>query len=177
MNKDFFKNAAYYGLLMTAAFVLVDLFFYVFDMTQMGMFVGLLIILLFLGLYLVAFIWGGRTYRNNFMDGHINYGKAFIFCLSMALTCAIAMFVYHLLFYFVFDTERAMHDAQKGVEMIQNNPYIPEDKKQGAINDLALVSKTKTVLKSLQSSVIFGIIFSAIAALFVRKKEKFTEVF
>ena len=176
MNKDFFKNGAYFGLLMVCAFVLLDLIFYVIDITKLGIFFFFFVVLLIWALQVFAFVWGGKTYRNKFMNGYINYGKALMFCLTMAITYIIVMFGYHSLFYFVFDTGRAVHDAQNMTALFVN--YIPEEKRTDIMNGLASdITNTKTVLKGLQGNIISGILFSLLAALFVRKKEKFTEVF
>ena len=107
----------------------------------------------------------------------MKYGKALLFCLLIASVFAISMFVYNVLFYFIFDTSRAMNDAKTIADMIKNNPNIPDKNKEEALLDVEKVTNLKTVLKNLSSNLIMGIVFGAISALFIRKKEKFTEVF
>ena len=132
-NKDFFKSALYFGLLMAGAFILLDLIFYVFDFSGIGMFLGLLIYLVFLAIYLIFFITGGRSYRNKFMGGYIKYGKAILYCLLMALVFVLIMFVYQFVFYNFFDPERVVIEMQKAAEMIQENAYIPEEAKEESL--------------------------------------------
>lgn len=58
-NKEFLKSALYFGLIMAAGFMLIDLLFYVFDASDMGMFFGFFILLIIIALYFIFFIWGG----------------------------------------------------------------------------------------------------------------------
>jgi hypothetical protein len=177
-NKDFFKSALYFGLLMAGAFMLTDLLFYVFDFSGMGMIFGFLVLLIILALYFVFFIWGGRSYRNKFMGGYMTYGKAFLFCLIMAALYVVLMFVYNFLFYTIFDPQRAINEMQKAAEMIQENSYIPEDQKEIQIRKI-LENGTgfNIVLRNLMSNIITGLVLGAISALFIRRKEKISEVF
>ena len=177
-KSEFIKNAFYYGLYMAGAFILIDLFNYVFNMSDMGMLFGLLIFLVILALYFVFYIWGGRSYRNKYNDGYIKYGPAFLFCLLMALTYVLVMFLYHILFYYFFDPERVFTETQKAVEMIEQNSFIPDDKKDDIVASmLEKATATKIVFQGLLNNSIMGIIISSLAALFIRKKEKISEVF
>jgi hypothetical protein len=176
-NKDFLKSTLYFGLLMAGAFILIDLLFYVFDFSGIGILFGLLIFLVFLALYFVFFITGGRGYRNKFMGGYMKYGKAFLYCLLMALVFVLIMFVYQLVFYNIFDPDRAINEMQKGAEMIQENSYIPDEAKEEALKKIMSGTANSIVFRNLLNNAITVVIIGAIAALFIRKKEKFTEVF
>jgi hypothetical protein len=177
-NKDFLKSALYYGLLMAGAFMLIDLLLYVFDLSGLGIMFGLLVLLIIVAMYFVFFIKGGRKYRNQYMGGYMNYGKAFLFCLIMVGVYVLLMLVYNFLFYIFFDPQRAINEMQKAAEMIQENSYIPDDQKEIQIKKI-LDNGTglNIVLRNFMSNTITGLVLGAISALFIRKKEKISEVF
>jgi hypothetical protein len=177
-NKDFIKSAITFGLMMAGAFMLIDLLFYVFDATGMGMAFGLFLFIIILALYFVFFIWGGRSYRTKYTEGYMKYWQAFVYCLIMALVFTLAMFIYNFIFYTFFDPQRAANEMQKAAEMIQDNSYIPDDQKEIQIKRiLENSSAIKMVIRNLISNAITAIVIAAISALFVRKKEKISEVF
>jgi hypothetical protein len=176
-NKDLIKSALYYGLLMAGAFILLDLIFYVFDFSGIGMLLGLLIFLVFLVIYLMFFITGGRSYRNKFRGGYIKYGKAIVYCLFMALVFVLIMFVYQFVFYNLFDPERVVNEMQKAAEMIQENSYIPDEAKDEALKKIMSGTANSIVFRNLLNNAITAVVIGAIAALFIRRKEKISEVF
>ena len=177
-KKEFLKNAMYYGLLMAGAFILTDLLFYVFDLSDLGIMFGLFVLLLIGTLYFLFFIRGGRAYRNQYMGGYINYGKAFLFCLVMALVYVLVMMFYNFLFYVIFDPERAMSEMQKAAEMIQENSYMNDEQKEIQIKKIMdNGTGLNIVLRNLMSNIIITMVLGAISALFIRKKEKIIDVF
>ena len=159
-------------------FILLDLLYYSLDIGNLGFIFGIFMFVVILAMYLVFFIWGGRTYRNKFMDGKMNYGKAILFCLAMVAVYVIVMFVYQLIFYYLFDPTRAATEMQKSIQMIQENANIPDEKKEEIISRISEnTSPGKIVIRNIFANMIFGTVFAAIAALFVRKREKISEVF
>lgn len=112
------------------------------------------------------------------MGGYINYGKALMFCLIMVAIYVVLMFIYNFLFYNFFDPERAITEMQKAAEMIQENSYIPDDQKEIQIKKIMENSTAMSmVIRNLLSNAITGIVLAAISSLFIRKKEKISEVF
>jgi hypothetical protein len=176
--KELFKNAVNYGLIMAGVFILIDLVFYVFDLAGMDWAVSILVFLVILALYFILFIWAGRSYRNKFMGGYMPYGKAITFCLIMVAVYVVIMFIYHLIFYYLFDPSRALNEMQKAAQAIQDNVNIPEDKKEEIVERIMKnATSSKVVVQGLINNLATGVIIGAISALFIRKKEKFTEVF
>jgi hypothetical protein len=176
--KEIIKNAVNYGLIMAGVFILIDLVFYVFDLAGMDWAVSILVFLVILALYFILFIWAGRSYRNKFMGGYINYGKAITFCLIMVVVYVVIMFIYHLIFYYLFDPSRALNEMQKAAQAIQDNVNIPEDKKEEIVERIMKnATSGKVVIQGIINNLATGVIIGAISALFIRKKEKFTEVF
>jgi hypothetical protein len=67
---------------------------------------------------------------------------------------------------------------QKSVQMIQENANIPDERKEEIINRITQnTSPGKIVIRNIFANLIFGTVFAAISALFVRKREKISEVF
>jgi glucan phosphoethanolaminetransferase (alkaline phosphatase superfamily) len=176
--KELFKNAVYYGLIMAGVFILIDLIFYVFDLAGMNWGISILVFLVILALYFILFIWAGRSYRDKYMGGYMNYVKAIVFCLIMAGVFVVVLLVYHLVFYYLFDPSRALNEMQKAAQAIQDNVNIPEDRKEEIVNRIMKnATSGKVVVQGIINNVASGVIIGAISALFIRKKEKFTEVF
>lgn len=175
-TKELFKTAVIYGLMLAGAMMLIDLLTYTFDLTGLGMLFGILIALLTLAVYIGFFIWGGRTYRDKFNGGYINYGKAFLFCLLMALVSLIVLTLYYYLFYFIFDSQRVADEYNFARGIIETNEYMSEEMKEKYIMGLPDTAG-KAVVGKIPSTALSSIIFAAIAALFVRKKVKITEVY
>jgi hypothetical protein len=176
--KELFKSAIYYGLIMAGVFILVDLIFYVFDLAGMNWAVSMLVFVVLLAVYFILFIWAGRSYRNKFMGGYMNYGKAITFCLILVAVYVVVMFIYHSIFYYLFDPSRALNEMQKAAQAIQDNASIPEDRKEEIVARIMKnATSGKVVVQGLINNSATGLIIGAISALFIRKKEKFTEVF
>jgi hypothetical protein len=176
--KELIKNAVNYGLIMAGVFILIDLVFYVFDLAGMDWAVSILVFLVILALYFILFIWAGRSYRNKFLGGYMPYGKAITFCLIMVAVYVVIMLIYHLIFYYLFDPSRALNEMQKAAQAIQDNVNIPEDKKDEIVERIMKnATSGKVVIQGIINNLATGVIIGAISALFIRKKEKFTEVF
>ena len=129
-TKELFKNALFYGLMLAGTMILLDLLNYTFNFSGLGMIFGIIMSLLILSIYIGFFVWAGRKYRNKYYGGHINYGKAFLFCLLMAIVSVLVLTLYYYVFYSFFDPERAAIEAQKAIEVISGNDYIPDEKKE-----------------------------------------------
>jgi len=176
-TKELFKNILFYGLMLAGAMILLDLLSYTFDFSGLGMFFGIFMLMLILAIYIGFFIWAGRTYRNKFYNGYINYGNAFVFCLLMAVVSVLVLTLYNYLFYSFFDPERASNEANKAIEMIQENSYIPDEKKEEVIQGMMeKMTTAKIVTSTLLRSFVLSVILGAIAALFIRKKEKINDI-
>ncbi|MEI6854184.1 MAG: DUF4199 domain-containing protein [Bacteroidota bacterium] len=128
-------------------------------------------------MYFLFYIMGGRNYRNKFLGGHMKYGKALLFCLLMALVYVVVMFLYQLVFYYLFDPSRAANEMQKAAEMIQDNSYIPEDAKAEALKKIMSGTTASIIIRNVTNNIFMTAIIGAISALFIRKKEKISEVF
>lgn len=176
-TKELFRNALMYGLMLGGVMILIDLLMYTFDLSGLGIFVGLLVSVITIAIYFVFFIRGGRAFRDKFNNGHINYGKAFLFCVIMAIASTLILTLYYYLFYNFFDPERAINEGQRAMEMIAENENIPDEQKEEIMQSLLDKAETNNiVMRSLISNSIFSIFIGAISALFVRKKEKINDV-
>ncbi|HNW88975.1 MAG TPA: DUF4199 domain-containing protein [Bacteroidales bacterium] len=176
-TKELFRNALMYGLMLGGVMILIDLLMYTFDLSGLGIFVGLLVTLLTIVIYFVFFIRGGRSFRDKFNNGHINYGIAFLFCVIMAIVSTLILTLYYYLFYNFFDPERAINEGQRAMEMIAQNDNIPDEQKEEIMQSLLDKAETNNiVVRSLISNSIFSVFVGAISALFVRKKEKINDV-
>ncbi|HOY30910.1 MAG TPA: DUF4199 domain-containing protein [Bacteroidales bacterium] len=173
---ELFKKALMVGLMIAGAMILVDMLLYVFDLTGMGMIANLLILIVTLAVYFGFYIWGGRKYRNELHGGYLSYGKAIMFCVAAAVVSSVVLVLYNYLFYNFFDPQRAANEVQLAINIISENDYIPDEKKEEIIQGMIEGSTPgKLVLSHFFNSLTVSVIIAVIAALFVRKKEKITD--
>lgn len=176
-GSPFWKNALRCGLMLAGVIILLDLLTYIFVFADMGMMVGLLISLVTIGIYIGLYIYYGKNYRNKYRNGFITYGQAFLFCLVMAVVSTIVISLYYYIFYAFFDPARGINEAQKAVEIISENASIPDETKELYIQKIMDGANPLSKLTgSLMNNAIFSIVMAAIAALFIRKKEKMNDV-
>ncbi|MEI6122658.1 MAG: DUF4199 domain-containing protein [Bacteroidota bacterium] len=177
-NKNLITTSVLFGLMMAGVFILYDMLNYTFDFAKMGMLMGIVSFLIWLAIYIVFYIYGGRSYRNKYSEGYLNFAKAFLICAIMAVVSSLVLVLYNYLFYYFFDPQRAVNTAQQIAEQIQNNSNIPDEKKEEIIKSIYEGSTPyKIVIKSLISTPIIALVIGTISALFIRKKEKISEVF
>lgn len=95
----------------------------------------------------------------------------------MAVVSVLAFTLYNFLFYNFFDTERAANETQKAIQMISENSYIPDEKKDEIIQGMSEKMTTARIITStLLSSFVRAVLLAVISALFVRKKEKINDI-
>ena len=177
-NKELIKHAVIFGLMMAGAFILFDLLNYTFDFAGMGWVMSILTLFITIAILAVFYIWAGRSYRNKFGDGYLTYGRAFMICLIMVVASTLVMALYTYLFYYFFDPQRAANSAQQAIQAIQDNANIPDERKESIIKRMTEgFTPFRMVISSLTSAPIFSIVVGSIVALFMRKREKISEVF
>ncbi len=175
-TKDLFKQAFTVGLMVAGALILLDLLLYIFDFTGMGMAAGILISMLSLGIYIGFFIWGGRKYRKDFYNGYISYGKALFFCLVVSLVLTLSIALYDVIFYYLFDPERAANEAQLKINMLSEYNMPDEIKEQQIQKFLDKATPGWAVINSIIGTLSTSVLLSLISALFIKKREKISDV-
>lgn len=78
-TKELFRNALMYGLMLGGVMILIDLLMYTFNLSGLGIFVGLLVTVLTIVIYFVFFIRGGRSFRDKLIMAISIMGKHFFF--------------------------------------------------------------------------------------------------
>lgn len=177
MKNGMFKTALMYGLILAAIFIMIDLLFYTFSFLRGNMFMQFFMLLINIGILILILSASGRAYRKNFTNGYINYGKAYLVCLYTSIVYMIIILIYSALFYFVIDKSRAEAELQMALQMMESFS-IPEEARDEVYSSMAeKFTPTRLVLQSFVSNLITTALISLIAALFVRKKEKFAEIY
>lgn len=176
MTKKFILHAFNYGLILTGVQVLLQLLIYIFDVDIFNILVTVL-----MQLATVVFItwwmaWSNIKFRDKQLEGRISFLQCWLMGISVGLVATILVSIYSYVFYAFFDPEALQHQAEKAMEMIENNEYIPDEDKPAIIEGMAdKFTPLKILRQSLISSGIMAVVLSLIASLFVRKKEKSTE--
>ena len=120
--------------------------------------------------------WSSIKFRDKQLEGRISFLQCWLMGISVGLVATILVSIYSYVFYAFFDPEALQHQAEKAMEMIENNEYIPDEDKPAIIEGMAdKFTPLKILRQSLISSGIMAVVLSLIASLFVRKKEKSTE--
>jgi hypothetical protein len=173
MAKKFFLHALNYGLILTGVQVLLQLLIYIFDVDIFNILVTVL-----MQLATVVFItwwmaWSCIKFRDKQLEGRITFLQCWLMGISVGLVATVLVSLYSYVFYAFFDPEALQHQAEKAIEMIENNEYIPEDDKPAIIEGMAdKFTPLKILRQSLTYSGTMAVVLSLLASLFVRKKEK-----
>ena len=175
-NKDMIRHSLMAGLILSGVFVLWNLIVYVAGFDLFTPVAGLIQFVLVMGVYIAAYIVAGRKYRDKFMEGHISYGRALVYCLVMAVVSTLIVTIYTYLFNKFFDPAYALENAERVASMISENENIPEEGKEEIIARIfAGISPEKQMLQALKGNAVFSVIMALLSALFVRRKAQLNQ--
>ncbi len=166
---SFGNNALKFGLFLAAFNIVLTLVYYIFDInlfqysTMIANFVfGILFVVAF-------FIFGIKSYRNNALDGIINFKQAFLQGLTIGLIGYIIIAIFNYIFN-AFIAPEYMINQLEGFTEFMEGVGAPDDAIEAAIKEFEEnLDPIKQLLSSLKSGIIMTVIFSLIVAASVKK--------
>ena len=177
LNKRFFLHSLNWGLIVAGVLILGQLLIYIFDVSVMNwvfnIFYQLLVVVFMVWMMALASI----KFRNKYLEKRIKFTQCLLMGLMIGSVATVVYVLYTYLFNNFYDPDNLVRIKDEFVEMISNNDYIPDEKKEEIIaNGVKGFTPMRIVIQSLTSMGIMTVVLSLIATLFVRKKEKVEEV-
>lgn len=171
MNK--YSLSIRYGFIAGAIMIAIVLLLYIISAPLLGTFWPMIVYVPVLFLM----IWGGITYRKE-IGGYKNFGQAFLAVFIISIIATILFDTFGYLLYKVIDPDLPEVIKQKVLEntsTMMEKFGAPDDKIDEALKSIKDQDYTPT-LKSQAirygSSVVIGVILSALIALFVSRPDK-----
>ena len=161
------QSALYYALLIAVVAIVVHLVMYLLDQNgeTAGMIIGTLI---FIGMI----VYVQLDYRNKKLGGFISYGKAvtigFLSVLFASVIVAVYMFIYHT----SINPGEAQQNLIEAKQQVYDYGLSPEQEASQLKMQEYIHTPLVYAIGSILSYAVFGIIFSLITSIFVKKEEK-----
>lgn len=168
--KTLFNNALKYGAAMGGVIVLFNLIVYISGTDLFSVTFSILSFFVIITLFIVFFVYSNRNLREKFFGGSLTYLDGFLNGLITGVVALLITSAYSYIFYKFFDPEYLMQTMEKTMEMLENNPNIPQEALDKAYEGLEKMTPEKVALQSLYSNAIISLIFAAIVAIFTKKK-------
>jgi amino acid transporter len=167
VKAPFWKPALIYGAIVGFVGILIGVIFYIMDLTtkNWSQWVSSLIALAVLIYCLVA-------YRKEYLGGFASYGQIFLMALVIGVVATILSTIYSYILMGIIDTELIDKLRIVAEEKITNNPKIPENYYDIAMErlDKQFTLNRMLIMGSIGGTVIYAII-GLIAAAFIKKEE------
>jgi Protein of unknown function (DUF4199) len=173
----FLKSALNSGLIFGVILIILQLAFWMFNIIPIGIGKGILLFLFNLVVYTFGLWWFTKSYRNGILDGHINYGHAYLYGLVVCTISSVLVIIYNFIFNKFIDPEyttRILKATANWTEEYMRSKGLSETQISDAIGNImakAHPSALSTALKTLFGGVIMGAIVSLISSAFAKKVE------
>lgn len=166
------KNGTRMGALLGAFFILLSLIYYIADFNMMNMLFGIVNFLVVIAIYIVFMLWAGKSLRDKQLKGWLTYPEGLLHAFIIGLVSALISAVYNYLFYKFFDPEYLTQAGEKVLEMLENNPSIPQEALQEAERRISEMTPARTALQGFYYNAAMSFIFALIVSIFTRKKQE-----
>jgi ABC-type multidrug transport system fused ATPase/permease subunit len=169
------KHILIYGVYLGLVNIAISVIAYVFDLAFISMWSGMLIGIVTLIISIALLVVLGRKIRDKYYDGFIKYSKALLNAFIMVIVLAFISNMYSYAFHKWIDPEYqetskiviAERTAQSLYERGMSDKEI--DKITDSILDRETPSAEKTAAMGFGGTLIFGLIYSLIAAAMIKK--------
>jgi uncharacterized membrane protein (DUF106 family) len=153
----FWKPALMYGAILGFIGILLSVILYFFDLTLESwvQWVNLVVVLAVMAYCLVA-------YRKEYLGGYGTFGQIYLMALAIGIISTILGAIFTYILYTVIDPELIDKVKLMAEDRIMNNPRIPENR---ADDILERMQGRFTPVRMVRSSLVGGVIFSAIIGL------------
>jgi len=175
--KNNLKVILRYGLILGLVNIAFSVLVYVFDVVLMGMFAGFFISLISLLIIIIALVWSGKHYRNNYNGGYIKYTQALLLAVMIVAVAALVVFCYDVVFRTAiepgYDERVKTEITQKTVQYMEEKG-VPDGEIDKVIDKMNEQKPTPLAIKLVWSffgPLIFGVIIALITSIFVKKNK------
>ncbi len=167
------KHALVYGAYVTVVLIVLSLAFYVFDFYGQDWTAYLSYAILLLGVVISSY-----HYRDNHMGGFITYGQSFMTGFLTALFAAIGVGIFSYIFMSLMPPEFFTNMLNMAEDSIyEKYPDFTDEQVEVALSyQKKLMNPTMMSIVSFLAFTFFGLIFSLLASIFIKREDKSLEV-
>ncbi|NWJ50165.1 MAG: DUF4199 domain-containing protein [Bacteroidetes bacterium] len=164
------SNAALFGLYLALSSFILMLLYWVLNINMFSIGMSMLNLFITLGLVILFFWLSNKTLRDKYLDGSLTYGQGFINSLITGIVSGIISLILTYIFYKFIAPDYLAKIGEKTLEMLQNNPNIPENTMKEVEAKMAAMTPESTVIKAIPYSLGSSIVLSLIVSAFTKKK-------
>jgi len=163
-----FKNALMYGLLLGIAMIVLNLIFYVANISKENPIQYLSFLLMIAGI-----VMGILNFRSQYNHGFISYGKSLGTGVLIGLSSSLIMALYLIIFYSYIAPEIITETLRTAEEkMLEKNPNMTQEQIDMGLKFSAyFVSPIGLSVSSIFGGTLMSTIFSLIISIFTTKKD------
>jgi hypothetical protein len=167
------KHAIMYGIYLGVALIILSLLFYVFDLYTAN-WTSYISYAVLLGGVVISAI----SYRDKHLNGYITFGQSFLAGFYTALFAAVIAAIYTAVFMsFAGDEVKAVILQKAEETMVENNPEMTDEQIDMAMKWTGkMMNPVWLTVISFLSNLFFGVVFSLLASIFIKKENKSPEV-
>ena len=163
-------NAALFGLYLALSTFLWMLLTWVLNINVFSIGMSILNGLINLGIVILFFWLSNKTLRDKYLDGSLTYGQGFINLLVTGIVSGIITLILTYIFYKFIAPDYLAKIGEKTMEMLQNNPNVPENTMKEVEAKFAAMTPESTIIKTIPFSLGGTIVLSLIVSAFTKKK-------
>jgi hypothetical protein len=169
--RTLFGNALIYGLLTAAISIVFSVLTYILDVPFKSPVMYFSVVILLAGI-----IYGTFQYRNIYLAGYIDFGKAFVSGFLIVLVASLITSIYTYIFFTLIDPafhEKIVQQSLEEAEAKMAEKGLSADQMESAFSvQRKFMSPLVMTIFSFLGSLVMGAILSLIAAVFIKKVDK-----
>ena len=174
-KKSLFGSSLYYGLILGAILVVINLLYYILDVNMFNFGFAAVSLLISVAVVVLVLLIGINSYRDKSLGGEISFGTCFFSGLIMGLIGFIISALYSFVFYKYFEPDLLAESFEKFVEMMENMG-LPDEQLDEVIRRSVDKFNPEAQLRSqMISGGAIAVIMSLIVSAFVKKQSNVYE--
>jgi hypothetical protein len=176
MENIFLRQALNHSLVYATISILISVIIWITNLFSiLGLMGNAVIGILNLVIMYSALLIFTKHFRNNYLDGYMDFGKAYLYGLIIIVGSSFLVMFYNFIFFSYIDpgyTEKMLMVMQEKMSIFLQNKGLSEDKIDEVLSkfkDVPIQSPFQTAKSGFVQSVILGAILALISAAFARK--------
>lgn len=174
-KKSLFSASLYYGLILGAILVVINLLYYILDVNMFTFIFGALSILVSITVVVIVLLLGINAYRDKSLGGKISFSTCFLSGLIIGLIGFIISAIYSFVFYKYFEPDLLAESFEKFIEMMENMGLSGEQLDEIVQKSADKFNPESQLRSGLISGGVIAVIMSLIVSAFVKKQSNVYE--
>ncbi len=163
-------SSALFGLYLALSSFIWMLLLWILDVNMISAGTSILNFIISIGLVVLFFWLSNKTLRDKYLNGSLTYGQGVLNSLITGIVSTILSLGLTYLFYKYIAPDYLSKIGEKTMEMLQNNPNVPEATVSKVEAQFAAMTPESSVIKAIPYSFGLAIVLSLIVSAFTKKK-------